>query len=184
MAPRFSPRFVLVAGDVRARQILTDRASGEWADLIVSMDEGGRAAGADREPVETRTAELVAEHEGREDAAAIEQLQAAGAHGLAVTGTGAVVEALRKGQVETLVVADEPDDDTLLVGGSPLELGVNQQDMDALGSQGEAVPADRALLAAAVASSAGVIMVPRSAMPDEVPVAAVLRYTDASTPTP
>jgi hypothetical protein len=148
------------------------------------MDEGGRAAGADREPVETRTAELVAEHEGREDAAAIEQLQAAGAHGLAVTGTGAVVEALRKGQVETLVVADEPDDDTLLVGGSPLELGVNQQDMDALGSQGEAVPADRALLAAAVASSAGVIMVPRSAMPDEVPVAAVLRYTDASTPTP
>jgi hypothetical protein len=184
MARRFSPRFVLVAGDVRARQILTDRAGGEWADLIVSMDEGGRAAGADREPVERRTAELVAEHEGREDAAVIEQLQAAGAHGLAVTGTAAVVEALRKGQVETLVVADPPGDDTLLVGGSALELGVDQQDMDALGSHGDVVPADRALLAAAVASSAGVVMVPRSAMPDEVPVAAVLRYADASTPTP
>ena len=71
-----------------------------------------------------------------------------------------VVEALRKGQVETLVLTDEPGDDTLLVGGSPLELGVRQQDMDALGTHGDVVPADRALLAAAVASSAAVVMVP------------------------
>jgi hypothetical protein len=182
MARRLSPRFVLVAGDVRARQILTDRASGEWADLIVSMDEGGRAAGADREPVDRRADELVAEHEAREVADVVEQLQSAGAHGLAVTGTEPVVEALRKGQVETLVLTDEPGDDTLLVGGSPLELGVRQQDMDALGTHGDVVPADRALLAAAVASSAAVVIVPRSAMPEEATVAAVLRYTDASTP--
>jgi hypothetical protein len=182
MARRLSPRFVLVAGDVRARQILTDRASDLWSDLIVSMDEGGRAAGADREPVDRRVAELIAEHEAREDAEALEQIEAAGAHGLSVTGTAAVVEALRKGQVETLVVTDDPGDDTLLVGGSPLELGLDQQDMEALGTHGETVPADRALLAAAVASNAGVVMVPRSAMPDDVPVAAVLRYSDASTP--
>jgi hypothetical protein len=183
MARRFSPRFVLVAGDVRARQILTDRAGGEWADLIVNMDEGGRAAGADREPVERRMKELVAEHEARECAEVLEQVQAAAAHGLSVTGRGAVVDALRKSQVETLVLADEPDDDTLLVGRSPLELGVDQHDMDALGTHGEVVPADRALLAAAAASSAGVVIVPRSAMPGDDAVAAVLRYTDASTPT-
>jgi hypothetical protein len=183
MVRRLSPRFVLVAGDVRARQILTDRASDLWSDLIVNMDEGGRAAGADREPVERRMNELVAEHDARECAEVLEQVQAAAAHGLSVTGKAAVVEALRKGQVETLVLADQPGDDTLLVGGSPLELGVDQHDMDALGIHGEVVPADRALLAAAVASSAGVVVVPRSAMPDEVPVAAVLRYTDASTPT-
>jgi hypothetical protein len=182
MARRLSPRFVLVAGDVRARQILTDRASDIWSDLVVSMDEGGRAAGADREPVTRRAAELVAEHEARECSDVLEQLQAAGAHGLAVTGLDRVVEALRKGQVETLVLADEGGDETLLVGGSPLELGTNQHDMDALGIHGEAVPAQGALLAAAVASSAGVVVVPRSAMPDD-PVAAVLRYTDASTPT-
>src|SRR3954462_6992711 len=117
MARRLSPRFVLVAGDVRARQLLTDRASALWSDLIVSMDEGGRAAGADREPVDKRMEELVAEHEAREDAEVLEQIQAAGAHGLSVTGTAAVVEALRKGQVETLVVPDDPGDDTLLVGG-------------------------------------------------------------------
>jgi Bacterial archaeo-eukaryotic release factor family 2 len=183
MARRLSPRFVLVAGDIRARQILTDRASDLWSDLIVSMDEGGRAAGADRAPVDTRAGELVAEHEAREDAEVLEQVQAAGAHGLSVTGLEPVVETLRKNQVETLVLADDQADDaTLLVGDSPLDLGVDQHDMDALGTHGEVVPADRALLAAAVATSAGVVVVPRSAMPDDVPVAAVLRYTDESTP--
>jgi hypothetical protein len=183
MARRLSPRFVLIAGDVRARQILSDRASDVWSDLVVTMDEGGRAAGADREPVERRMTELVAEHEARECAAILEQIEAAGAHGLAATGVGPVVEALRKGQVETLVLADDqPEDATLLVGRGPLELGIDQHDMDALGTRGAVVPADRALLAAAIASSAAVAVVPRSAMTGE-PVAAVLRYTDASTTT-
>jgi hypothetical protein len=181
MVRRLSPRFVLVAGDVRARQILTDRAEDAWSGLVVSMDEGGRAAGADREPVDRRMRELVAEHEARDCAEVLEQVQAAAAHGLSVTGTDRVVEALRKGQVETLVLADDPGDGTLLVGGSPLELGVNQHDMDALGIHGQVVPADRALLAAAVAGRAGVVVVPRSALPGDAPVAAVLRYTDAST---
>ena len=68
-------------------------------------------------------------------------------------------------------------------GGTPLELGVDSGDLEALGSQeSHSVPADRALLAAAVASSAGVVVVPRAALPGDIPVAAVLRYTDASTP--
>ena len=180
-ARRRSPQFVLIAGDVRARTILADQATDLWKDLVVTMDEGGRAAGADREPVDRREAELVAEHEARECAEILEKVQAAGAHGLSVTGLHRVVEAMRKGQVETLVLADDPDHaTTLLVGNSPLELGVNQQDMDALGMEGEVVPADRALVAAAVASSAGVVVVPLSAVPEH-PVAAVLRYTDAST---
>ncbi|SFU02730.1 hypothetical protein SAMN05660657_04862 [Geodermatophilus amargosae] len=182
---RVHPRFVLLAGDMRARQILTDRASGLWSDLIVSIDEGGRAAGADREPVERKAAELVAEHEARDEAETVEKISSAGAHGLAVTGTANVVEALRKAQVETLVLADPADDEQLLVGASPLELGVDQADMDALGVQEvHSVPADSALLAAAVASTAGLVVVPRAAMPGDIPVAAILRYTDESTPTP
>ncbi|MGY2084395.1 baeRF2 domain-containing protein [Blastococcus sp. SYSU DS0539] len=183
LARRLPIRFVLVAGDVRARQIFSDKAAAAWSDLVVSMEEGGRAAGADREPVQRRTAELIAEHEARDIADAAEKVQSAGAHGLAVTGTAAVVDALRKGQVETLVVTDALEDDaTLLVGGSPLELGVKQQDMDALGTHGEVVPAGSALLAAAVASAAGVLVVPAAALPGGEPVAAILRYTDASTP--
>jgi release factor family 2 len=185
MARRLSPRFVLVAGDVRARQILTDRASDLWSHLIVSMDEGGRAAGADREPVDKRTEELVAEHEARDIAQVLEQVEAASAHGLSLTGTELVVDAMRKNQVETLVLTDDADDEKLLLGASPLELGVNQDDMAALGVQEvHSVPADRALVAAAVATRAGVVVLPRSAMPGNIPVAAVLRYTDASTASP
>jgi phenylpyruvate tautomerase PptA (4-oxalocrotonate tautomerase family) len=183
MARRHRPAFVLVAGDVRARQILTDRASDPWKDLVVSIDEGGRAAGADREPVERREAELVAEQEAHGEADAVEKVQSAAAHGLAATGTELVVEALRKSQVETLVLADQPDEESLFVGGSPLELGVEESDLQAFGSQQvQIVPADRALLAAAVASKADVVVVPRAAMPGNIPVAAILRYTDASTP--
>src|SRR4051812_313083 len=185
MVRRLSPRFVLVAGDIRARQILTDRASDLWSDLIVSIDEGGRAAGADREPVDKRTEELVAEHEARDIAQVLEQVEAASAHGLSLTGTELIVDAMRKNQVETLVLTDDADDEKLLVGASPLELGVNQDDMAALGVQEvHSVPADRALIAAAVATRAGVVVLPRSAMPGNIPVAAVLRYTDASTASP
>ena len=182
LARRLPLRFILVAGDVRARQILSDKAHAAWSDLVVTMEEGGRAAGADREPVERRTAELIAEHEARDIATAVEQVQAAGAHGLAVTGVPAVVDALRKGQVETLLLTDPWDEDsTLLVGNGPLELGVKQQDMDALGVHGEVVPAGAALVSAAVASAAGVLVVPSAALPGEESVAAILRYTDAST---
>jgi hypothetical protein len=182
-ARRLSPRFVLIAGDVRARTILAGMASDVWKDLVVTMDEGGRAAGADREPVDRRAAELVAEHEAREIARAVEQVEAASAHGLSLTGTAPVVAAFRKNQVETLVLADEQDDETLLVGSSPIELGVSQDDMRSLGAQEvQSVPGERALLAASVATKAGVVVLPRTAMPGDIPVAAVLRYTDASTP--
>jgi hypothetical protein len=152
-------------------------------DVLVTMDEGGRAAGADREPIDRRAAELVAENEGAETAKVLEQVEAASAHGLALTGTAPVVEALRKAQVETLVLTEEPADEQLYIGTAPLELGGSQEDMAALGVPDAAqVPAERALLRAAVGSNAGVVVVPRSAMPGGVPVAAVLRYTDDSTP--
>ncbi|MGY1751110.1 baeRF2 domain-containing protein [Modestobacter sp. SYSU DS0511] len=176
-------QFVLLAGDVRATQLIADKATKEVSDVLVSMTEGGRAAGADREPIERRAVELVAENEAHEQSGAVERVQASSAHGLAVTGTARVVEALRKAQVEELVLADDiADEGDLLVGPDPLQIGVDATDMSALGVNGaESVPADRALLRAAIGSSARVVVVPRTAMPGDIPVAAVLRYTDDST---
>src|SRR3712207_9336982 len=45
MVRRLRPRFVLVAGDIRARQILTDRASELWKDLVVDMRSEERRVG-------------------------------------------------------------------------------------------------------------------------------------------
>jgi hypothetical protein len=176
-------RFVLLAGDIRARQIFTDRATPKIKAVLVDMNEGGRAEGADRSVIDQRVEELVAENDAAEQAAVVEQISAASAHGLALTGTALVVEALRKAQVETLVLAEDGDDEQLFVGTSPLEIGVSAEDMAALGVTDAAqVPAERALLRAAVGSNAGVVVVPRAAMPGDIPVAAVLRYTDDSTP--
>jgi hypothetical protein len=176
-------RFVLLAGDIRARQIFTDRATPTINAVLVDMDAGGRADGADRSVIDQRAEELVAENDAAEQAKVIEQIDAASAHGLAVTGTAPVVEALRKAQVETLVLAEEQDDEQLFVGSSPLELGVSSEDLAALGVTDAAqVPVERALLRAAVGSNAGVVVVPRSALPGDIPVAAILRYTDDSTP--
>jgi ribosomal protein L7Ae-like RNA K-turn-binding protein len=176
-------RFVLLAGDVRARQVFSERATPRIRSVLVDMAEGGRAEGADRSVIDARVQELVAEHEAAEDARVLEQIAAASAHGLALTGTALVVEALRKAQVETLVLAEEQDDEQLFVGASPLEIGVSREDMAALGITDAAqVPVDRALVRAAVGSDAGLVVLPRSAMPGDIPVAAVLRYTDESTP--
>ena len=183
LVERSAARFVLLAGDIRARQIFTDRATPRIKAVLVDMNEGGRAEGADRSVIDQRVEELVAENDAAEQAQVLEQIDAASAHGLAVTGTALVVDALRKAQVETLVLAEEPDDEQLFIGLSPLEIGVSQEDMAALGvSDAAHVPADRALLRAAVGSSAQVVIVPRAAMPGDIPVAAVLRYTDESTP--
>jgi hypothetical protein len=176
-------RFVLLAGDIRARQIFSDRATPKIQAVLVDMDEGGRAEGADRSVIDQRVEELIAENDAAEQAKVIEQIEAASAHGLALTGTALVVEALRKAQVETLVLAEEQDDEQLFVGTSPLEIGMSSEDMAALGVTDAAqVPVERALLRAAVGSNAGVVVVPRSALPGDIPVAAVLRYTDDSTP--
>jgi hypothetical protein len=176
-------RFVLLAGDIRARQIFTDRATPKIKAVLVDMNEGGRAEGADRSVIDQRVEELVAENDAAEQATVVEQINAASAHGLALTGTALVVEAFRKAQVETLVLAEDGDDEQLFVGTSPLEIGVSVEDMAALGVTDAAqVPAERALLRAAVGSNAGVVVVPRAAMPGDIPVAAVLRYTDDSTP--
>jgi ribosomal protein L7Ae-like RNA K-turn-binding protein len=176
-------RFVLLAGDIRARQIFTDRATPKIKAVLVDMNEGGRAEGADRSVIDERVEELVAENDAAEQANVVEQINAASAHGLALTGTALVVEAFRKAQVETLVLAEDGDEEQLFVGTSPLEIGVSAEDMAALGVTDAAqVPAERALLRAAVGSNAGVVVVPRAAMPGDIPVAAILRYTDDSTP--
>jgi len=180
---RDGSRFVLLAGDVRARQLIADKASKEVSEVLVSMDGGGRAAGADRSVIDARAVELIAENEAVEAARAVEQVEAAAAHGLAVTGTALVVEALRKAQVETLVLADQPDDEQLFVGPGELEIGLSAEDVAALGvPDSKQVPAEFGMLRAAVGSDAQVVVVPRTAMPGDIPVAAVLRYTDASTP--
>jgi hypothetical protein len=94
-----------------------------------------------------------------------------------------VVEALRKAQVEVLLVSDRLADEEVLVGPGPLDLALAEAALTAAGAdEVHRAPADRALLRAAAGSGAEVVLLPPAALPDDTPVAALLRYSDAATP--
>lgn len=185
LADHAGAAFVLVAGDPQSRPLLVEQLPSAVAALVVTTDEGGRGDGADLSGVARRVSELVAEHEARRDAEVREQLDSAGAHGLAVHGVDRVLEAMRKGQVETLVLGDDPGDDQLATGADPLAIGTTVEELGTLGvADGALAPADRVLVRAALATDADVVVLPASVMPGGTTVGAVLRYSDAATAGP
>ena len=150
--------FVLVAGDERARRLVLDQLPTDVGPLVVTTDAGGRGDGADLSGVALRADEVVAEHEARRAAELREQLDAAGAHGLAVQGVGPVLDALRKGQVETLVLGDQPTDEQLATGADPVAIGATAEELAGLGvGDGVLAPADRVLVRAALATDVDVV---------------------------
>jgi hypothetical protein len=103
---------------------------------------------------------------------------------MVVTGAEAVVAAVRRSQVDTALLVEDPSS-TLhaWIGPQPLQLGLVEDELSAMG-----VPApqrdrlDAALIRALAGSDASLLTVP----PDDATlpggIAALLRYTDAATP--
>ena len=177
-------RVIIGAGDVRALQFLREHLDKDVDDLFVTLDTGGRAPGVDDEILRERIERLVAETAVREDLAIVEKFEEErGQHDRAVEGLADVVEALRRAQVETLVLDDDPSSTaTLFAGPDPLLLAVAGQELRDLGiSEIEEVRADAAIVRALVGSGGQLVIVPGGT---EVGggIGAILRYADASTP--
>jgi hypothetical protein len=101
---------------------------------------------------------------------------------LGAEGTKAVVAALERGQVEILLLADDPDDaSTLWVGAKPSEIVTSAEDLRELGV-GEPVEARRldAIVRAALGSDARIRIVEGERAPAEG-VGALLRWKDEAT---
>lgn len=95
------PRFVVLAGDERARSeiagILDD-------PMVCQVTSGGRAAGASREALDADIERLVAEHQARDLDDLMQRIERGRATGSGVaTGTREVLEALARAEVETVV---------------------------------------------------------------------------------
>lgn len=182
------PRFVVVAGDVRARQLLLERLAPASRALALEVDAHTKAEGSDDEALERAVAEAVdAAVSGAIDDArrrAAENDGAAGARGL-----GEVIDALQQARVDTLVLdarmAEEGDDGEALAAldAEPWVTRSERDEMPA-GSLGY-LPAAEALARAAVLSGAHVLVVEeelaegeaRDDRPAAEPVAA-LRWAD------
>ena len=184
LADLIRPRIIVLAGDVRARTLLHDAMPKNLQDVVVEVDEGGRAAGASEEALQQRVAQLTAEFAARDALARVEKfVEERGQHDRAVESLAATVEAVRRAQVETLVLDDDPTSTlTLWVGPDPTMIAVRGEELVDLGvEEPQEVRADAALLRAIVATGADIVVVPGGTSVADG-VGAVLRYADASTP--
>lgn len=179
-------RVILLAGDVRARTLVSE----ELAKLLPQrvevrqLEHGTRAEGGSREALdaEVHSALLHQAWAERHDVLARLQ-QAVGRHDYAVTGIPAVLDALRKAQVDTLVLSDDPSSTaSCAVGPEPLLLGSDMELTDLGVADIQHDRLDAALVRALAGSGAGLVITPGGHNYVEHGIAALLRYTDASTP--
>lgn len=181
---RHGAHLVVLAGEVRARAELGAQLTEAAREVLVEIEEGGRAAGADDEALAERVRALVSERLALRDRDVLDRLAQDRGQGRAVSGVRDVVDALRRAQVETLLLSDTAADARVVVGEDPLLLAVEASELADLGATATTeVPADRALIRAATGSGARVVALPAEALTEEDGVAALLRFVDDSTPT-
>ncbi|WP_309069064.1 Vms1/Ankzf1 family peptidyl-tRNA hydrolase [Microbacterium sp.] len=182
------PRFVVVAGDVRARQLLLERLAPPSRELALEVDAHTKAEGSADEALERAIDDAVGGAIGADIAdarrRAAENDGAAGARGI-----GEVIDALQQARVDTLVLdarlADEGEDGEALAAldAEPWVARSEREELPA-GSLGY-LPAAEALARAALLSGARVLVVEedlaegeaRDDRPAAEPVAA-LRWAD------
>ncbi len=176
MVDRVRPRFVAVAGDVRAVQFLRDKSpkrvrkrmkvvGGELPSIETVLEEAAKLVHA---TVERDADELL----GR-----FEEGQAQ--HDRAADGAAATLRALARAQVETLLVVDEPGDErSAWFGGGGERIAM---DRDTLLAIGEVAPAEGRLVdvavRAALTTGAGVrVLAPGTGRGPREGLGALLRF--------
>ncbi len=185
------PQLVVLTGDVRAVALVKDALGQQASEALVEVPGGGRGDGVHQAAFHAHLAEALDAFRVRRRSEQVDRFREAQGRGEgAVTGIDDVVEVLRRGQVDELVVlADTLDsrlvERTLWVGPEPLQVATSLEDLTAIGvAEGEArrMSADLALLRAVVGQDAGVTYAGEDDVELVDSVGAVLRWADGSTP--
>ncbi|MEW2145341.1 Vms1/Ankzf1 family peptidyl-tRNA hydrolase [Micromonospora vinacea] len=182
LAEKVGAEVVVVAGDVRATGMIAAQMPERWQDLMVRTDAGSRAAGADLTLLDDLTVQTIAEIADQRVSAALDKF---GVQEDVGGGLDAVVSALQRNQVDTMIIVDDPSaNGELWIGAEPTEIAVDPGQLAAMSvADPQRVRADAALVRALVGTDAALTVLG----PDEAPdltdgVGAVLRYVDPSTP--
>lgn len=184
---KHSPRFVVVAGDIRARQLLVDELAPASRAVVTTEPTNTRAPGSSSDAlvdrVEAETARVLAE----DKLALLDRLNLHDGRGdnLGDTSVGAIVQALASAQVDTLIIDSDRlrGRELLALDGEPWVAAAPEE---ALGAPVIAtVPAELALVRAALLTDARVMFTDsytapeeqdRVTLPKDAPVAAVFRW--------
>jgi hypothetical protein len=178
-------KVLVAAGDVRALEKLRNQLSDGSRDLLVEVDEGGAAPGADRRALDQAIEEAVVRSLATDEQGVVERFnQERGRHESAAEGLAETIDALRRAQVDTLIVVDDPSaEGSLWVGSEPTLLSESADQLRVLGADRPTQDrADAALVRAAVGSGASLLVAAQGQVEAKDGVGAILRYADAATP--
>jgi uroporphyrinogen-III synthase len=169
---------VVVAGDVRARQLLVDQLAPASRAVLAVVHTNTRPEDASNAALEAEVKKQLVAILAREEDDALNRLVADSNRegGRAELGIGAVVHALQQGQVEALILcATGLAEKTLLALNAEPWVATAPEDALGAGPLGR-IPAADALVRAAVLSDARVFVVDAGRLPERVSVGALLRW--------
>lgn len=176
-------KVVLVGGDVHAVRLIQEHLPEPTKKLVQVLEAGGGRATDGGTPF--TAAEIV----DRVGTVVLDRLQSVlaefqeerGQGDRATDGLAATVDAIRKAQVATLLIHDDPADDrTLWFGDDPSLVAMSRNDLDGIADHVEEGRMADVLVRAAVGTGADVVIVPPggTGIPNDG-CGAILRYTDA-----
>jgi len=169
------PRLLVLAGDVRAAQLLESELSAESRGVLTTVSTYTRPDGASDDALQEAVAELLAAVARSDRADAVDHLgsrpEAETAH-----GTGPVVHALQQAQAESVLLdpARLADRTLLALDEAPWVSTVPEEALGAV-VLGE-VRADTALMRAALLTDADLVLIGTGDLPDGAEIAAVSRW--------
>jgi hypothetical protein len=183
LARTVDARVVILSGDVRAVSLVREALPERWRDSVRQIDHRVPESAAHPGHPPGEVEDAVSEIAAAETAALIEHFHMErGQEDRAAEGPDAVMEALRRAQVEVLLIPDDPDDDrTAWFGPEPTHLGMLPADLQGLGLDGRSVHEARladVLVWGTLGTGGGIRVVPRDAGPKD-DVGAILRWSTA-----
>ena len=182
LAEQVGAELVVGVGDERELAYVRDGLGQPWDTRWVEVP-GGRGHDGSEALVEQRVRDAVSLHTAAESLRLMaDYAQERGQAKRACDGLVDVVEALRKAQVQTLILTTDADQhSTLWFGEDPAQLGTSRADVEALGATSpQEGPLNTVLLRAALATGADVQLVPhQSEQSPQSGLGALLRYADS-----
>jgi hypothetical protein len=178
LASRIAPRFIAVAGDVRALTLLRQNLPADLAALVQEIGGGPSPDGSD-DAVAARVAELIDQAAQSDTAAVLDVFrEELGQRDRAADGAEATLAALAAAQVDVLLVHDDGDDErTGWFGPDPTAVAITATTLRDLGV---AEPTEGRLVdlavRAALGTGAGVRAVPDIDVPTDG-LGAILRWS-------
>lgn len=182
LTDELDPRLVVIAGEVRAVQLIFDQLP-ERVARLARRAKGGRHRGSEGK-LPQHVDELYRSAVAEDTVALLDKyLEELGQHDRGLAGVAETVSALRSAAVETLLLHDDPGDDRRLLcsPSDPMVISSVADDVAALGGEPQEGRLVDVLIRAAWGGGAQVRMVPGLPNLDDG-VGAVLRFSRSAVP--